>query len=85
MSVRSPFDALFDTDDAIDQKAREAAQDVQGPRQAEGDPPSYRCRICALTAATSAYCPRCLADTMVLVLPPGQARRGRRGSRGSPR
>jgi hypothetical protein len=46
---------------------RDRHAELRGQPHTEGDPPTYRCRVCALESREGAYCPDCLADTMVEV------------------
>ena len=69
MPIRSPFDRLFADPDAIEVELRDAEQDRAGAPQTAGEPPTYRCRVCGLESPDKAYCPECLAETMVLVKP----------------
>jgi hypothetical protein len=38
-------------------------------RDHDGDPPRFACRVCGLVDTQGAYCPTCLAGTMVKVTP----------------
>lgn len=67
--VRS-LERLFQTPQEVEEEGREQRQVLAPTKKREGDPPTYRCRVCGLEAADPAYCPTCLADTMVLVKPP---------------
>jgi hypothetical protein len=64
--VRS-LERLFEPPATIEEDGRQREQDLQPTRKKDGDPPTYRCRVCQLESADRAYCPDCLADTMVLV------------------
>lgn len=53
--------------DPVQARAREEerrTQREQPKREAAGDPPRFRCRVCGREDEVSAYCPVCLADTM---------------------
>jgi rubrerythrin len=61
-----PLERLFESPAKIEQRLREQQADVRVKSQdADGDPPTFRCRVCDLEAAEPSYCPSCLADTMV--------------------
>ena len=64
--VRS-IEKLFETPQEIEEEAREWEQHLAPSTKKEGDPPTFRCRVCGLESPERAYCPECLADTMVLV------------------
>jgi hypothetical protein len=67
VTITNPLDRLFATAQQIEQEERDAAQDRAGTPEAAGDPPVYRCRVCGLESTERAYCPECLADTMVAI------------------
>jgi hypothetical protein len=58
---------LFDKPADVEREVRDRAAALRGQRKGEGDPPTFRCRVCALEAPDGSYCPECLADTMVVV------------------
>ena len=64
--VRS-LERLFEPPAEIAEGERQRQQDLTPTRKKDGDPPTYRCRVCRLESPDRAYCPTCLADTMVLV------------------
>ncbi len=54
-------------------RARDEAAELRRARQvprreAAGDPPTYRCRVCQTTSTERSYCPVCLADTMAPIV-----------------
>jgi hypothetical protein len=55
---------LFDKPADVEREVRERQATLRGQRKADGDPPTFRCRVCGLESAEGAYCPECLADTM---------------------
>jgi hypothetical protein len=60
---------LFDTPTEVEKEVRKKNAALRGQRKAEGDPPTFRCRVCALEGPDPSFCPECLADTMVPVKP----------------
>jgi rubrerythrin len=63
----SIVESLIRLVDPVQAQAREEDRRIQREqpkREAAGDPPRYRCRICGLEDEASIYCPMCLADTM---------------------
>jgi hypothetical protein len=69
--------------DPVEARARQEELRIQREqpiREADGDPPSYACRVCSYRGAEPDYCPTCLAETMVRVndpagdLPKGETR-----------
>ena len=65
MSIIKPLERLFESPVKIEMAERERAQDLKGGPEADGAPPTFRCRVCGLERAERDYCPVCLADTMV--------------------
>lgn len=64
------LDRLFDPPARVEAREREHEATVRGVKQKDGAPPErarFRCRVCGYTAPDPAYCPDCLADTMVPV------------------
>ena len=61
---------LFDTPTEVEKEVREKRATLRGQRKAEGDPPTFRCRVCGLEGPESAFCSECLAGTMEAVKPP---------------
>ena len=61
--VRS-LERLFEAPQEIEEQDRQRQLDLQPTKKKEGDPPIFRCRVCALESPERAYCPECLADTM---------------------
>jgi hypothetical protein len=59
-----PLERLFDTPVKIEQRQRELDAEVRGVEQEDGDPPTFRCRICGIEAAEPRFCHHCLAETM---------------------
>jgi hypothetical protein len=59
------LERLFDPPAKVEEQAREKAQDLAGARKVDDDPPRFRCRVCDHRSDDRAYCPTCLADTMV--------------------
>jgi hypothetical protein len=56
--------------DPVEARARQEKLRIereQPIREAEGDPPSYACRVCGYRGSEPDYCPTCLAETMVRV------------------
>lgn len=64
MSLIWPLERLFESPVKIEQRYREKVADLEGIKQREGDPPTYRCRLCGLKAPAATFCLDCLADTM---------------------
>jgi rubrerythrin len=62
--VRS-LERLFESPQEIEERDRERQQHLVPSKKKEGDPPVFRCRVCGLESPDRAYCPECLADTMV--------------------
>jgi len=58
---------LFDKPADVEREIRDRHAELRGQPDSEGDPPTYRCRICSLESPDGRYCPDCLADTMVAV------------------
>ena len=58
---------LFDKPADVEREIRDRHAELRGQPSPEGDPPTYRCRVCALESREGGYCPDCLADTMVEV------------------
>jgi hypothetical protein len=58
---------LFDRPAEVEREVRERQATMRGQRKAEGDPPTYRCRVCGLEGPDGTFCPDCLADTMETV------------------
>ena len=66
--VRS-LEKLLQTHEEAERELRDKEQAIRPVRPRQGDPPTYRCRVCDLEGPEPAYCPTCLADTMVRVTP----------------
>jgi len=64
MSIVESLIRLVDPVQAQARAEDRRIQREQPKREVAGDPPRYRCRICALEDAAEVYCPVCLADTM---------------------
>jgi len=64
MSIIYTLNKLVDPITARAQDAERQRKREQPQREAEGEPPRYRCRVCGLEAPERGYCPACLADTM---------------------
>jgi len=64
MSIIDTFKKVVDPIAARQEEAERKRQREQVKREAEGDPPVFRCRVCGTEAPDRAYCPECLADTM---------------------
>jgi rubrerythrin len=60
---------LFDRPSEVEREVRERQAELRGEPKREGDPPTYRCRVCAFESQDAAFCPECLADTMEVVHP----------------
>jgi len=58
---------LFDKPADVEREVRDRQAVLRGERKSDGDPPTYRCRVCGLEGPDGEYCPECLADTMVEV------------------
>jgi hypothetical protein len=58
---------LFDKPADVEREERDRHSELRGEPKPEGDPPTYRCRVCSLESREGAFCPECLADTMVEV------------------
>ncbi len=69
MSIIETFKKVVDPIAARQKEAELKREREQPQREAEGDPPLYRCRVCGLEAPERGYCPECLADTMEPVTP----------------
>jgi len=65
VGILKTFEELFRDEVRIEIEQRERDQDLKPPAPRPGDPPAYRCRVCGLESEEGAYCPACLADTMV--------------------
>jgi hypothetical protein len=61
--VRS-LELLVQSHQDQERERREKEQAIRPARKADGAPPTFRCRVCALESADGSYCPTCLADTM---------------------
>lgn len=55
---------LFDKPAEVEREERDRAASLRGTRKEDGDPPTYRCRVCGLEGPEGSFCPECLADTM---------------------
>ena len=64
MSIIDTFKMVVDPIAARQQEAERTRWREQVKREAEGDPPIYRCRVCGTESPDRTYCPQCLADTM---------------------
>jgi rubrerythrin len=64
--VRS-LEKLLQTHEENERELRDKEQTIRPLRRRQGDPPTFRCRVCGLQAPEASYCPECLADTMVRV------------------
>jgi rubrerythrin len=64
MSIIDTLKRVVDPITARQEEAERKARRAQPVREAEGDPPLYRCRVCGTESADRTYCPECLADTM---------------------
>ncbi|MBI5481203.1 MAG: hypothetical protein HY906_20260 [Deltaproteobacteria bacterium] len=64
MSIIDTFKKVVDPIAARQEEAERQARREQPVREAEGDPPLFRCRVCGTESADRTYCPECLADTM---------------------
>jgi hypothetical protein len=65
--------------DPVEARAHEEELRVQREqpiREADGDPPTYTCRVCDHRGTEAHYCPACLADTME----PDEAKGATRGA-----
>jgi hypothetical protein len=54
--------------DPVEARARQEELRIereQPIREADGDPPSYACRVCGHRGIEPDFCPTCLAETMV--------------------
>lgn len=69
MSIVQSLKKLTDPIRARDEAAELKRQQEQPKRETPGDPPRYRCRVCATEGTDGGYCPVCLADTMLPVKP----------------
>jgi hypothetical protein len=71
-TIVSIVESLIKIVDPVQAQAREEERKVareQPKRERDGDPPSFVCRVCGHEDLQSAYCPECLADTMVHASP----------------
>jgi hypothetical protein len=64
MSIIDTFKRVVDPRAARQEEAERKAKREQPLREAEGDPPLFRCRVCGAESPDRTYCPECLADTM---------------------
>jgi hypothetical protein len=64
MSIIDTFRKVVDPMAARQEEAERQAKREQPVREAEGDPPLYRCRVCGAESTDRTYCSECLADTM---------------------
>jgi rubrerythrin len=64
MSIVESLIRLVDPVQAQEREESRRIQREQPKREAAGDPPRHRCRICGLVDEAPVYCPVCLADTM---------------------
>lgn len=69
VSIVQSLKKLVDPERARQEAAQLKKERELPRREVAGDPPTYRCRICHATSTERAYCPTCLADTMVPVVP----------------
>lgn len=67
VSIVQSLKKLVDPERARQEAAQLERERELPRREAAGDPPTYRCRICQATSNDRSYCPACLADTMVPV------------------
>ena len=79
MSIIDTLQKVVDPIAARQKEAELKAKREQPVREADGDPPLYRCRVCGIEGTDRTYCPACLADTMEPVpkqppTPPPQAK-----------
>ncbi len=63
MSIIDTFKTVVDPITARQEEAERKRQ-RESKRQADADPPLYRCRVCGAESPDRTYCPKCLADTM---------------------
>ena len=64
MSIIDTLKKVVDPIAARQEEAERKRQREQSKREAEGDPPIYRCRVCGTESPDRTYYPECLADTM---------------------
>jgi hypothetical protein len=64
MSIIETFKKVVDPLRARQEEAERKAKREQPVREAGGDPPLFRCRVCGAESTDRTYCSACLADTM---------------------
>jgi hypothetical protein len=64
MSIVYTLKKAVDPITARAEEAERTRKREEPRREAEGDPPVFRCRVCEREAPERSYCPVCLADTM---------------------
>lgn len=71
MSIVHTLKKVVDPIRARAEEAERKAQREQQKQQEAGDAPLYHCKVCEREDDQGAYCPGCLADTMVPGAAPG--------------
>jgi rubrerythrin len=69
VSILFHLNKIVDPMTARIQEAERKRLREQSQREADGDPPRFRCRVCGLEGPARGYCPDCLADTMEPLTP----------------
>jgi rubrerythrin len=64
VSIVESLRRLVDPVEARNQQEQRRSEREQPIREADGDPPNYRCRVCDYEGPEPSYCPSCLAETM---------------------
>lgn len=64
MSMFWAWDRILGNRDRVEKEQRAEEQAREPRKDEDGDPPSRTCRVCK-HEGQDAYCPNCLADTMV--------------------
>jgi len=65
VSIIETFTKLVDPARASEREEELRKQREQTKRAQSGAPPRFTCRICGLVSEDKAYCPECLAETMI--------------------
>ena len=69
MSIIETLIKLVDPAQASEHEEARRKQREQPKRAQSGDPPRFTCRVCGLIGEDKAYCPECLAETMIPMPP----------------
>jgi rubrerythrin len=64
MSIVESLKRLVDPVQVQREEAERVSLREQPIREAEGDPPTFVCRVCGYVGTDAMFCPTCLAGTM---------------------